>query len=157
MAVAEYSPPSPPDVPVDLTELTPAYRQQVVLVLFSIIVFLILYFGLLFLSGWLAYKLFTWPSLPGPGQGFLWVLRIIGAVPCVLLFLFLVKNLLKGSPAEKSYDIEIHPDEHPRLFDFIERLCEETGAPHPSRVLVNFEVNAAVDYDRSLFHLFVPA
>jgi hypothetical protein len=57
------------------------------------------------------------------------VVRIIAAVPCTLLFLFLVKNLLKWSPAEKSYDIEIFPDEHPRLFDFIERLCEETGAP----------------------------
>lgn len=155
MAVASYYPPSPPDVPVDLTELTPAYRQRVVLVLLSIIVFLILYFGLIFLSGWLAYKLFTWPTLPG--QGVLWVVRIIAAVPCTLLFLFLVKNLLKWSPAEKSYDIEIFPDEHPRLFDFIERLCEETGAPPPRRVFVNFEVNGFASYNISLFHLFVPA
>src|SRR5687768_8345326 len=156
MPVASYYPPSPPDVPVDLTEPTPAYRQQVTLVLISVIIFLLLYFGLMFLSGLLVYKLITW-QLADRNHGGVVILRIILITPCALLFLFLFKNLFKRERAEKSYDIEIFDDEHPRLFDFISRLCDETQAPHPHRVFVNYEVNAFVSYDKSLLHLFWPA
>src|SRR5262245_24648954 len=155
MASVSYYPPSPPDVPVDLTEPTPAYRQQVALVLTSVFIFLLLYFGLLFLSGLLVYKLIAWP-VP-PGRGGVMFLRILGIIPCALMFLFLFKNLFKFNKAEKSYDIEIFEDEHPRLFDFIERLCEETGAERPHRVFVRYEVNAYVGYAKSLFHLLWPA
>jgi Zn-dependent protease with chaperone function len=156
MAVASYYPPSPTDVPVDLTEPTPAYRQQVTLVLISVVIFLLLYFGLMFLSGLLIYKLLTW-ELSDRNHGGIVILRIILILPCALLFLFLFKNLFKRERAEKSYDIEIFDDEHPRLFDFIRRLCDETQAPQPHRVFINFEVNAGVSYNKSLFHLFWPA
>lgn len=155
MAVASYYPPSPKDVPVDLTEPTQAYKNQVALVLVSLVIFLLLYFGLLFLSALLMYKIVTWPTT-GPSGGAI-VLKTILFIPCALLFLFLFKNLFKRDRAEKSYDIEIFEEEQPRLWDFITRLCDETGAPYPHRVFVNFEVNACVSYDKSLFHLFVPA
>ncbi|MCI0682866.1 MAG: M48 family metallopeptidase [Gemmataceae bacterium] len=156
MAVASYYPPSPRNVPVDLTEPTPAYRQQVTLVLISVVIFLLLYFGLMFLSGLLVYKLLTW-ELAERNHGGIVILRIILIMPCALLFLFLLKNLFKRETAEKTYDVEIFEDEHPRLFDFISRLCDETQAPHPHRVFINYEVNAGVSYDKSLFHLFWPA
>src|SRR5262249_37802691 len=103
----------------------------------------------------LVYKLIAWP-VP-PGRGGVMFLRILGIIPCALMFLFLFKNLFKFNKAEKSYDIEIFEDEHPRLFDFIERLCEKTGAERPHRVFVRYEVNAYVGYAKSLFHLLWPA
>lgn len=156
MAVASYYPPSPPDVPVDLTEPTRAFRNQVTLVLISLIIFLLLYFGLMFLSGLLIYKIVTWPTPDARGGGPV-ILKSLLVFPCALLFLFLFKNLFKRERAEKTYDIELFEEEQPQLFDFIGRLCEETGAPFPHRVFVNYEVNAYVSYDKSLFHLFVPA
>ncbi len=47
MAPATLYPPSPPDVPADLTEPTSQYKTQIALVLLSLGLFFLLYFGIL--------------------------------------------------------------------------------------------------------------
>ena len=78
-------------------------------------------------------------------------------MPFFVLFVFLVKNLFKFERARKEFLIEIFEDEHPRLFDFIHQVCDETGAAYPKHVYLDYAVNAAAIADTtSFFHLFLP-
>jgi Zn-dependent protease with chaperone function len=155
MARPSLYPPSPPVVPADLTRPTADYRTQIVLVLFALILFFLLYFAIMIFAGAFAIWAFFGRALPRTSN--LIVFRVVLAVPMALLCIYLLKNLFLRQKPGKTYDIEIHPDEHPKLFDFIERLCDEVGAQYPKSVYVNFEVNAAAMQDVSLWRLIVPS
>ena len=73
-----------------------------------------------------------------------------------LLCLFLVKGFFKSGQKERTVRVEITADDQPLLFDFIDRLCEETGAPTPRKVYVSHEVNAAVMTHTGITSLFWP-
>jgi Zn-dependent protease with chaperone function len=154
MARVSYYPPSPVDVPEDLTVPSSGYRWQVFLVLFSLFLFFVIYLGLLIGSAFLVFKCLT---MTGQRANDLMLLRIGGMALGLLLFLFLLKGFFKFDRAEKSFDVEVFEEDHPRLFDFIDRLCEETGADFPARVFINFEVNAMASHDISFLRLFVPS
>jgi Zn-dependent protease with chaperone function len=139
-------PPSPRNVPANFTEPGPDYRTRVVLVLGSLILFFLVYVGLLVGSALLFVVLLV--SVPGVG----WLFCLIPGT----LFLFLLKGFFKRQRSGKSWKVEITAREQPRLFQFIERLCGELGAPFPHRVYVNPEVQAYVKYSESLLALFVP-
>jgi Zn-dependent protease with chaperone function len=153
---ASLYPPSPADVPPDLTAPRADYRLRVVVVLVSLFVFFVLYLGLVFGSAWLTWWALTapWPrGGRGDGVGFL---RILVIVLAPLLFLFLLKGFFKRQRRQKGLDIEIYEEEHPKLFAFLDRLCDETGAPFPHRVFVSPDVNAAVFYNNPALSLFWP-
>ena len=156
-------PASPADVPETLTQSSSQYRLRVFVVLASVVFFFTLYLGLLIGSAYLVYWGLTTPLDIEPGRrggsnrGLLLIFRILLPITGGLMFLFLFKGLFKRQRALKSYDIEITEKDHPRVWDFIGRLCEETGAPLPARVFVNFEANACVCYDGSILNLFWPA
>ena len=127
MASAEpLYPPSPSGVPADLTAPSHEYKTHVVLVLCGIIAFFGLYF--LLMIGSLALAVLCL-FLPLP------LINLFLAVFFLFLFLFLVKVFFKRRPGEKNLYVEINPAEHPRLYDFIDRLCRETRAPFSSLVL----------------------
>jgi Zn-dependent protease with chaperone function len=142
-------PPSPKNVPPDLTVPSGQFRFQVFIILVALIVFFLLYLSLLGASAFLVF----WGFTHSGGKN---VLLINVLLPCLglLLFLFLLKGFFKRQRKDKSLDIEIAPDEHPRLFDFVERLCDEVGARLPRRIYVNFEVNAAAVPDLGFLSLF---
>jgi Zn-dependent protease with chaperone function len=152
MARTSFYPPCPRDVPPDLARPTRAYRLRIVLVLLAVGLFFALYFGL----------------LVGAGVGAVWALvadlevknaamaRLLGAVPLGLLCIFLAKNLFLRFGTDKSSQLEIRADEHPRLFDFIGRVGAEVGVPSPRRVFLGFDVNAAALQDVSFYRLLVP-
>jgi Zn-dependent protease with chaperone function len=126
------------------------FRLQVLAVLFSLLLFLVLYVGLLALASWALY----WSITVSLGKFVILKLPLIFLSG--MLFLYLLKGLFKRDRAEKSLRIEITAEEHPRLFAFIRQLCEETQAPLPHRVFVSPEVNAAMFCHESFFSLFLP-
>lgn len=65
---APLYPPSPPDVPPDLTAPTAGYRLRVVVVLLSLLAFGVLYVGLVIGSAYLAYHSFASLGTPDPYQ-----------------------------------------------------------------------------------------
>lgn len=154
MARVSYYPPSPEDVPADFTRPTSRYRWQMFLVLFSLFLFFAIYLGLLVGS---AYLVFTCATMTGQKADELALLRVAGILFGSLLFLFLFKGFFKSERAEKTFDVEIFEDEHPKLFDFIDRVCDETGAPLPARVFINFENNAMASTNTSFLRLFIPS
>lgn len=148
MAKPLYYPPSPPVVPADLTKASHAYRVQGTLVLVALIAFAGLYF--LAILG----------SLVLPVLAFLYT-PIWFAAPFALFaaagFFFLIKGFFAKHHAPRTFNVEIDLDDHPRLKEFVELLCEETGAPMPYRVFLSPEVNAAVFYDGdSVLDLLIP-
>lgn len=151
-------PPSVQNAPPDLTIPSKAYRRQVVTVLASLIVFAILYLSLTLSSAWailygISQGVTAQPNEYGKSDssGY-YGMAFLGAI----LFLFLVKGLFKWREAKDDLHIEITEAEHPKLFEFIRKVCEETKAPLPYRVFVSPEVNAAVFYNNSLLSLVLP-
>ncbi len=139
-------PPSPADVPAELTMPSEGYRTHAILVLIGLFCFFVLYLGLIVLCVWMVtFGLFV------PIYG-----KLILCPFCALLLLYLIKGFFKKKQVEKALMIEIHEEDHPCLFEFIARLCDETGAPFPHKVFVTPEVNAAVFYNQSIFSLFLP-
>jgi Zn-dependent protease with chaperone function len=140
-------PPGPKDVPENLTEVNAEYKLRVILVLTCLIIFLGMYFGLVVGSGLMVPLSLV--LIPPP-------LSILVCVLSVLMFLFLLKGLFKRRPVEKTLRVEIKREDQPELFAFIEKLCAETNAPFPHKVVLTPEVNAMVYYNESILSLFLP-
>ncbi|HJL16626.1 MAG TPA: M48 family metallopeptidase [Sandaracinaceae bacterium LLY-WYZ-13_1] len=154
MSPTDVYPPSPREVPEDLLRPTTRYRLQVAIVLTSLFVFLAFYLGLVAASGWLVFEALVYP-VGSVGLGT--ILLKLGAVFSTgMLFAFLVKGLFKIDRPDRAGLIEVTEDEEPKLFAFIHRLVEETGAPMPKHVYLSPEVNAAVFYDSSILSLLLP-
>ena len=151
MAKTSLYPANPDDVPEDLTTVSSEYRMQTFMVLFALALFFVLYFGLMgFCVLYALWAVFLCPPS-------LTIIAIVFIIPLGILFLYMLKNLFKFERAQKADYIEIFEEEHPKLFDFIAKVCEDTGAPIPKHVYVDFRVNAAaIPETTSIFHLFIP-
>ncbi len=147
-------PPAPPGIPPDLTAPPRAYRLRVVVVLLCLLFFLLVYLGLLAATGYAAYWAVTSPFKERGPVALLLSFAVV--LLAGLLGLFLLKGLFRRFPVEEAGTVEITEAEQPELFAFLRRLCAETQAPFPARVLVTAEVNAAVCYDRSVLGLVWP-
>jgi Zn-dependent protease with chaperone function len=152
--LAALYPPGPAQAPADLTAPSSGYRSKLLLVLLCLVLFYLVYLGLLVGTLWFLGRclLSPWNLL-----GLSWLLRL-GLVLSSLSFLvFLVKGLFKRPPRQRDLEVEIFERDHPRLFAFLARLCDEVGADFPRRVLVSPEVNAAAVREISFWRLFWPS
>lgn len=141
----DYYPASPRSVPEDLTEPSPSFRRHINLVSFSLLLFFLVYFGLILLL--VLGMVFCVKGFGLPG--------LVGAAVFLVPTVILIKNLFNRQTMRKGYEVEIDLDEQPKLRAFLECICEETGAPMPDRVLINYEVNAAAGSEVSLASLVV--
>jgi Zn-dependent protease with chaperone function len=144
-------PPTPADVPDELTALSPRYRRLVKLVGLSLILFFLVYLGLLFGSAALAVTAVLRPARSFPPPAALW--RTLEVLLGGFVFLFLLKGLLRPGRAVPPVSLELTEEDQPELFRFIRQLCADTGAPVPHRVFVMPEVNAAAFCEPSLLSL----
>jgi Zn-dependent protease with chaperone function len=160
MAKASLYPENPAEVPDDLTEPSSQYKTQTLMVLLSLGLFFVLYFGLMFFCViYVLFALFLLPwERPGwPSWTLIKLLALIFVFPAGILFIYLLKNLFKSERAQKEFLLEIFEDEHPKLFDFVYHVCDDVGANRPTHIYVDYRVNAAAMADRtSIFHLFIP-
>lgn len=148
---ADLYPPSPREMP-PLTLVTGAYRIRVILVLFSLFVFLVLYLALVAGSACLLH--WSW-EMPWP-RGRAAIGKIGAILGSLMLFLFFLKGLFKRHRPDTGKYMRISENEQPTLFAFVRRLCREAGSSSPRAIYLSPEVNAAVFYPRSLFALVLP-
>ena len=176
-------PPSPVGIPADLTTPSASYRSRVLIVLASLIVFVIVYLGLIAGSAGLSVFCFMQlaepeptgapaptpsysstkysrqqyqpPPKPKKDRSPIWL--IIGGIASGLLCLFLVKGLFRIVRADEGLRLQVTEEEQPLLFAFIRRLCQETGAPFPHRIFLVPDVNAAVAFHQSVLNLIFPS
>ncbi len=145
-------PASPTAVPADLTNPTPAYRRHAWLAMAGLGLFVALYFLLAGWFTWTAYHLLR-GALESGGTLVGWGVGLGSA----LLAVFMWKALFYVRHRHEIDDIEVTAEDQPRLFEFLNRLADEAGAPRAHRVFLSPRVNAAVFYDLSILNLIFPS
>src|SRR5215467_14068980 len=96
-------PPSPLNVPEDLTRPSPRYKTQLSLVLLSLCLFFCLYFGIMAFCVLFFFWAVASLVLVSVHQGFvlLAIVQIAACVPLFLLFAYMLKNLFRWSRKER--------------------------------------------------------
>ncbi len=151
-------PPKPLNVSEKVTEPSAAFKKEVSKVLFSIGLFILVYFllmggaiGLALLTGFGGLMLIAaYPSVITIMLG----LGLIGLG--IMVLFFLIKFLFKKVSADRSNLTEIKKNDQPELFEFIQKLTDEVGAPFPKRIYLSADVNASVFYDSGFWSMFLP-
>ena len=149
-----FYPPGPAAVPQNLTAASAAYKRHAWVAMLGLTVFIVLYFALSAWFAWTAWRLFS--GMFGPDGGFE-LLGFVAAVCAAFLAVFMLKALFFVQHRYTIEDIEITRADQPRLFDFVDRLADEAGAPHAHKIYLSPRVNAAVFYDLSLLNLILPS
>ncbi len=143
-------PPSPPDVPDDLTDPPAESTAAIMAVLAGLFLFLMAYFGTMMVCAAVLILTAT-KSLTGL------VLIDLGlCVVAVIVGLILLLGIFNRDEVNPEITFELDPDEQPMFFAFLRRITTEIGAPMPDRVFLVPEVNAAMSQNVSLINLFVP-
>ncbi len=141
-------PASPKNVPEDLALASPTFMMQATILLLTSILFLLLYFGILAGCVYLVY----W-GFDGPKQWI--VIRIILIPVSLLVFFVMFKGLLTmGGGTDDDY-VEIKEKDNPKLYDFIDQLCQEIGSPFPEHIYAVPDVTAAMASRISFLNLFM--
>lgn len=156
MARLSVYPRGPDAVPENLTRATAAFRVRALLLVGFIVLFFVLYLGLLLAAAYLLYLGIAMPVHRDSIAGGV-ILKILLIPAGLLLFLFLCRGFFKrGSRTERTLLVEILLEDHPRLYEFIRRLCAEIRAPMPYRVFLTYEVGASVSYESGIWNLILP-
>ncbi len=131
----------PPSVAAPQVRLTAsaAHRRGVVRLLLGLLGFAVAYLGLL-VGCVAAPTVLVLAALAEP----LWWLAAAPALPLFTALVFVLVRGLVHRPELGAETIEVSAAEHPRLFEFLERLAADAGAPMPDRVSLGAGVNAAM-------------
>ena len=146
-------PKGPTNIPSELTQPSPTYKQRAWLAGVSLVGFVLIY---LFLAGWFvatAWRLIEDAIVSGGGGFSNW---LVGG-GSAFLAIFMLKALFFIQRGENQGLLELKAADQPSLFEFLYRLADEAGAPRPAHVYLSAKVNAAVFYDLSILNLLFPS
>lgn len=139
-------------------QVSTQFKERGKKAIFSVIIFILVYFLLLIgglslavacgILGFLIIGLRVNFLTIGLGGG------VIGVG--VIVLIFLIKFIFKRTKHDKSGWVELKKKDEPALFKFIEDIAVEAGAPLPKKVYLSHEVNASVFYDSSFWSMFFP-
>lgn len=100
--------------------------------------------------GWVVYWHFTHDTgmlhtrASGRAAVVMFLLFLLPGIAGIVLIIFLLRPMLFLFGGDENHDkIEVFPREEPRLFGFVESVCNTMGAPVPERIFIDCEVNAA--------------
>ncbi|TVZ16190.1 M48 family metalloprotease [Maribacter sp. MAR_2009_72] len=149
-----YYPTSPNSVPKSLTKLPFSYLLKSILSILAIVLFFVLYVSMVIGLGYLFYYAIIYD------MGYINKLTIIMKVGAIagaaMLFVFSLKFIFKLKNHKPNNRILLKKEEHTDLWNFIEKICEETGAPRPKNIYLDPDVNAYVAYSNMWLSLFLP-
>lgn len=146
-------PKAPDNVPAALTQPSKAYTQRAWLAGVCLVAFVLIY---LFLAGWFvltAWRLLGDAVASGGGGLANW---LVGG-GSAFLAIFMLKGLFFLQRGNHEGLLELKATDQPRLFEFLNRLADDAGAPRPAHVYLSPSVNAAVFYDLSVLNLLFPS
>jgi Zn-dependent protease with chaperone function len=150
-----YSP-NPNNVPGNLSALTSSYKVRAGLAVFSVLLFFILYFSMIVFFGYLVQLAFFYPVYQINNLTGMLVIKIGMILGTVALFIFSLKFLFKIKNNKPKNRILLKKDEFPQIFDYIQQICKDTGAPTPGKIFIDTEINAYVSYSNVWQSLFLP-
>jgi len=147
-------PPSPTEIPANLTKLPGSYQWRVMLAILSIVLFFALYVLMIIAFGYLI-KLAVLYPMNGFGT-FSLILKFGSVAGTVMLFLFTLKFILNLNSPPPTNRIKLNENEYPQLWKFVYQICEETKASKPRSIYADPDVNAYVSYSNRWKSLFLP-
>ena len=149
-----YYPLSPTNIPKKLTGLTPSYQFRAFLAILAILLFFVLYSAMVVALGYLAYYAIIYDM--GDVNKLTILLKVGAIAGSAMLFVFTLKFIFKLKNHKFTNRIKLEKSKNPELWSFINKICEETGAPKPKSIYVDPDVNAYVAYSNMWLSLFLP-
>ncbi len=125
-----------------------AYAAGILGVGLALVFLPLAYLGTVGVTLWLLYFHLTRDSrwIFGPEAGLpMACLYLASALVLVLLGFFLLRPLIPDRRRPKA-DLELSPEQEPRLHAFVQQICAALGSPAPMRILVNMDVNASARF-----------
>jgi len=142
-----------------------SYRLVASLVALVMVLLPLIYIGIIVLVAYGVYSyaihgvgIFQADTGPRSGRGgFALILMYVGplVIGCVTV-LFMIKPLF-AKPAKRQAMRRIPRETDPKLFEFVDALCEAVHAPKPKRIQIDCDVNASASYGRGLMSIFLPS
>lgn len=135
------------------------YKLGMIVVLVTMLIMPLVYFSLIGLAGWGVY---LWATkglavFSGGGGGRIMLLKlVIYLTPLFsgsVVVLFMIKPLL-ARQANPPHPLILSQEAAPALYQLIERVCAVVGAPRPSQVAVDCQLNASASFRRGLRSFF---
>ncbi|MEE9406677.1 MAG: M48 family metalloprotease [Polaribacter sp.] len=149
-----YYPESPKNTPLKLTSLPLSYKFKAFLAILAIILFFLLYIVLVISLGFLVYHAFIYNIEHINTFAILLKVGAIGG--SIMLLLFTLKFFLKLKNHKPENRIKLKKETQKKLWNFISKICKETGAPLPKNIFIDPDVNAYVAYSNVWLSLFLP-
>ncbi len=138
------------------------YQVSLLLVTIAMVLLPLVYLTLVCGAAWGVYYHAThhWSSIMGFGgtrSGRLVIIKfIIWFVPlftgCVVVF-FMLKPLL-ARRQKRAQPLALNPADNPLLYAFIDKICDTVGAPSPTRIDLNCDLNASAGFRRGFLSMF---
>lgn len=151
---SKHYPKSPTNLPKGLTSLPPSYQFRATLAVLAIILFFILYVTLVIALGYLVRYAFVYDM--GSVNKITILLKVGSVLGAVMLFAFTLKFIFKLKNHKPENRKKLDKNKQKELWDFVDEICKETGAPKPKNIYVDPDVNAYVSYSNMWLSLFLP-
>src|SRR6185437_1952057 len=90
----------------------------------------------------------------GGRSGVVALLLYLGPLAAGAILVFFMVKPFFAKPAKRFKPRSLDRRGDPLLFAFVERLCDVVGAPYPTRIDVDCQVNASASFRRGLWSLF---
>jgi Zn-dependent protease with chaperone function len=130
------------------SKVSAAYRLGLFFTATAMLVLPLIYVGLIVSVGygvWWHLSSHAW-LLSNPSNIFWRATGYFGpAIAGLTLIFFMVKPIL-AKPAKRMEPVAISPVHEPVLFQFVNDICREVGAPLPDRIQVDCSVNASASF-----------
>ncbi|HEX2474993.1 MAG TPA: hypothetical protein VHK01_09610, partial [Lacipirellulaceae bacterium] len=135
-----------------------SYRAGILLISLTMVVLPLVYLAFIALVGFGVYYHavnHTWLLEMGRGRSRAFV-ALVYAAPLIagpIAVFFMFKPLLARPSRQERYR-SLRRESEPLLFAFIDRICDEVGAPRPKRIDVDCTINAGAGFRRGLLSMF---
>ena len=131
------------------------YRFGLFLVALVMVLLPLIYVGMIALAGYGIHYHATVNKtfLKGDGGLVSMFLYFAPLVAGAILIVFMIKPLFARS-ADKAASCAVHRNREPVLWAFVEKICAVVGAPVPTRIHVDCDVNASAGFRRGALSLF---
>lgn len=147
-------PQSPTNVPKKLTALPSSYQARAFLAVLAILLFFLLYAALVAVLGYLVYYAVIYDM--GNINKITILLKVGAIAGAAMLFVFTLKFIFKLKNHKPNNRIKLNKKDYPKIWEFVYKICKETGAPQPKNIYVDPDVNAYVSYTNMWLSLFLP-
>jgi Zn-dependent protease with chaperone function len=131
------------------------YQLGLVVVTFAMVMLPLIYLAMIGAAGWAVYywaSHFSFLLSAGRGRGWI-IMLLLYLTPLfagLVLVFFMVKPLF-ARRASHAQPLALNPGAEPLLFAFVTRLCQVVGAPLPTRIDIDCQLNASASFRRGLF------